>query len=241
MNQQQKALSTQDKVAKDFDRYRDTYTEQISDAVSFSGLERGFFIKVKSDCLLSLAKEHFGEVGRITALDLGCGIGAYHPGLADAFKSLSAIDVSEKSVNYAKEQNPTVLYQSYSGGRLLHESNSFDLVFAIFLIHHVPPSLWAGFASEMYRVVKPGGLAIVFEHNPLNPATQYIVRTCPIDEDAVLLSKSRTSRLLEDAKFAVGKSRTILSVPPVNSLTSSLDRLLGYLPFGAQYYVTGKK
>jgi len=241
MEQRSKSPEAQNKVAQDFDRFRDTYTQQISDAVSFSRLERGFFISVKSECLMRLARAHFGDLGRIAALDLGCGIGEYHEGLANVFGSLSAIDVSEQSVDYARARNPTVRYQSYAGGRLPYDSESFDLVFAICVIHHVPPALWDGFAAEMYRVVRPGGLAVVLEHNPLNPATQYIVRTCPIDEEATLLSKSRTARLLRRARFVVRQSRTILSVPPVNGVTRFLDRVLGHLPFGAQYYVTGEK
>jgi hypothetical protein len=93
----------------------------------------------------------------------------------------------------------------------------------------------------MWRVLKRGGLAVVFEHNPLNPATQYIVRTCPIDEDAVLLWRRRTASLLQTAGLSVIEARTILSVPPAGKLLRLLDRILGYLPFGAQYYTAAMK
>lgn len=231
----------QEKVAGDFDRFRETYTEQITDAIAFSGLERRFFITVKEDCLLRLTAQYLGDPGNQAALDLGCGIGDYHQRFAAAFKSLSAIDVSEESVRFARAQHPTVDYETYAGGRLPYSDNRFDLVFAICVVHHVPTALWKEFADEMFRVARPGGLAVIIEHNPFNPATQYIVRTCPIDRDAVLLSMSRTRRLLESSGFAIRESRSILSVPPSNRVTCALDRVLGRLPFGAQYFVTGTK
>ena len=228
-------------VGEDFDGFCDTYTEQIRQAVRFSGLEREFFITVKRDCLLRLAAAHFGATQDVDALDLGCGIGAYHAGLTGAFRTLSAVDVSQASVERARAQYPSVAYAHYDGGHLPYDDGRFDLVFAICVIHHVPQQNWDSFAAEMFRVTRPGGLAVVLEHNPLNPATQYIVRSCPIDEKAVLVSPRATARLLAAAGFQIGSRRSILSVPPVGRFTTAVDRALGWLPFGAQYFVTGIK
>ncbi len=108
-------------------------------------------------------------------------------------------------------------------------------------MHHVPPPLWNTFIGEMYRVIKPGGLALVFEHNPYNPATQYIVKTCDIDKDAVLLRPGKLRRLFSGSGFNEVQTRTIISVLPVGQFLTSLDSLLGHLPFGAQYYLSGTK
>jgi hypothetical protein len=108
-------------------------------------------------------------------------------------------------------------------------------------MHHVPPPQWTEFVAQMHRVLKPGGLALVFEHNPYNPATQYIVKSCEIDKDAVLLRPGALRRMFRAAAFENVQTRTIFSVPPSGAFLSRLDTLLGHLPFGAQYYLAARR
>ena len=100
---------------------------------------------------------------------------------------MTGIDVSERSVDYARRHNPGVRYDTYPGGRLPYDDNAFDVAFTSCVMHHVPVPQWGEFVGEMNRVIRPGGIAVVFEHNPWNPVTSRIVSTCPIDADAVLL------------------------------------------------------
>ena len=51
----------------------------------------------------------------------------------------------------------------------------------------------------MARVLRPGGIAAIFEHNPLNPLTRRVVSNCVFDEDAVLLRRRRARGLLRQA------------------------------------------
>jgi hypothetical protein len=108
-------------------------------------------------------------------------------------------------------------------------------------MHHVPPALWKAFVAEMLRVTAPGGLGLVFEHNPYNPATQYVVKTCDIDKDAVLLTPGKLRRMFSEAGFVDVRTRTIITVPPAARVLAGLDSLLGHLPFGAQYYLEATK
>lgn len=84
-------------------------------------------------------------------------------------------------------------------------------------------------------------MAVVFEHNPLNPLTMRTVNNCPFDEDAVLLKSSQLTGLFREAGFEAITPRFILSVPPAGKVLFGLDRAFSHLPFGAQYYVTGRK
>jgi SAM-dependent methyltransferase len=235
------AKPEQGRVADSFDSHVESYSDQINRAIAFSGLEHDFFIRAKRDRLLELVERHVGSPLHLAALDLGCGVGAYHSLLIDSFASLAGVDVSEQSIEFARGRNPRVAYAAYDGERLPYVDSGFDVVFAICVLHHVPVPAWPGFVTELRRVLKPGGLAVVFEHNPLNPATRYIVRSCPIDSDAVLLRAEHTARLLRDAGLQVVEARTILSVPPKGALLRRLDGLLGRLPFGAQYYTAARK
>ena len=121
-----------------------------------------------------------------------------------------------------------------------YADSSFDLAFTICVLHHVPPVQWPTFVSEMKRVLKPGGLALIFEHNPRNPLTMRAVNNCPFDEDAVLLRSEETEGLMRDAGFQAIESRFILSVPAAGKVLRGLDLVFSKLPFGAQYYVMAK-
>ena len=232
---------TQEQVADDFDRLTASYESEINDAIAFAGMEHTFFIDVKRDHLVRLASARFGDVKRLDVLDLGCGLGAYHAGLENVFHELHGLDVSARSVELAAEKHPFVHYASFDGVRMPYPDNRFDLIFTICVMHHVPPVQWESFVSEMKRVLKPSGLALVFEHNPYNPATQYIVRSCAIDKDAVLLTPGKLRRLFSGAGFRDVGTRSILTVPPKGVFLAKLDSFLGNLPFGAQYYLSATK
>ena len=228
-------------IAEDFDAFSIQYEKTINKAIAFGGSEHNFYIDVKRDRLVELASEVFLNLKEIVALDFGCGVGSYHPKLKGVFGQLHGAEISEKSVEIAKRKNPWVNYCLYDGEILPYENESFDLVFAICVLHHVPTESWDKFMSEVYRIVKPGGLALIFEHNPYNPATQYIVANCEIDKDAVLLSVNRLKSLFLGGGFREIGSRSILTVPPKGKILKKLDNLFGYLPFGAQYFVSGRK
>jgi SAM-dependent methyltransferase len=173
--------------------------------------------------------------------DIGCGTGRLHDFLSGQFRSLTGVDVSEKSLAVARESHPGNTYFSYSGGRLPLESRSADLALAVCVLHHVPPGEWTSFAAEMIRILRPGGFALVIEHNPWNPITRRIVSRCPLDEDAVLLSKKDLAALFDGESIDRVLSRSILSVPAFSATMRRVDSLFGRLPFGAQHFCLARK
>jgi ubiquinone/menaquinone biosynthesis C-methylase UbiE len=234
MDPQQKA------IAQEFDRYNTSYKEAVNAALSFSGLEVDFFTRVKAGYLLDLLGETFGDSAGLDVLDVGCGVGNYHALVKPKVKSLSGVDVSSACVARAVAAHPDVSYAAYDGERLPYDDETFDAAFTICVMHHVPPPAWPGFVAEMARVLRPGGLALVFEHNPRNPLTMKVVNRCAFDRDAVLLRAEDTVRLFE-AAFERVESSFILTVPAANRLLRAVDRLFSGLPLGAQYYVRARK
>jgi SAM-dependent methyltransferase len=224
-------------TARTFDSYKDTYSDSVNAAVSFTGLTVDFYTRVKADYLLDVSRSHFGSTAVLSALDVGCGIGNCHAQLFPQLKSLSGVDISSASLDTARARNAGVDYRVYDGKVLPYPDASFDLAFTICVMHHVPPGRWRTFAQEMHRVLRPGGLALIFEHNPRNLLTKRVVKSCPFDEDAVLMRREMTEHLYCDAGFKQVYGRFILSVPPANSFLRRLDQLLSGFPLGAQYYV----
>jgi hypothetical protein len=93
----------------------------------------------------------------------------------------------------------------------------------------------------MRRVLRPGGLALIVEHNPLNPITRLVVSRCAFDEDAVLLRIGESEQLLRTARLEPVERRYILIVPSDSGPAQRLERAFGGLPFGAQYFVAAKR
>lgn len=154
--------------------------------------------------------------------------------------NLTGIDVASTVVDEARTANSDVTYHDYDGGRLPYPDHSFDVAYTIAVMHHVPPVQWPAFLQEMRRVVRPNGMIIIFEHNPINPLTQWIVRTCPIDDNAVLLSNRTLSRLVRNAQLSNIESKYILFTPLDGPRYRWFDKMIGWLPLGAQYYVSAR-
>ncbi len=224
----------------EFDAYRTTYKDTVNQAISFSGLDVDFFTKVKAVRLVDLLHERLGDPKSLSILDVGCGVGTYHPLLRGEVGKITGIDLSDECLEEGRENNPDVDYRHYDGNRMPFSDDSFDASFAICVMHHVPPKQWPNFSREMVRVTRPAGLVIIFEHNPFNPLTRRAVNSCPFDADAVLLTKSQTKSHFKEAGLKEVEGKYILTVPAMKGFPRSIDNILGVLPFGAQYFVCGR-
>lgn len=226
-------------VAREFDKYVDRYSQTVNDALIIPGLDVDYFTRVKAGYIVDLAKAQFGDTRALRILDVGCGVGNFHGLLAGQFGSITGVDVSAESIEQAQRRHPANAYVAYDGERLPFEDGSFDVAYAVCVMHHVPVPMWPNFAAEMRRILRPGGLGMVFEHNPYNPLTRRIVDRCPFDADAVLLKPGKTAALLAEAGFSGLRTRSIISIPSVGPRSRRFDELLGMMPLGAQYYVKG--
>lgn len=227
-------------TAAQFDAVAPTYRQAVDASVRFSGRDLEFFTRAKVEQLIKLATMLLGDLRRSRMLDVGCGNGTTDALLAPAVGELHGVDVSSEMVATASEQNPCGRYRVYDGTTLPYAAATFDAVFAICVLHHVHPSAWDHFARELLRVTRPGGVAFVFEHNPVNPLTRKAVRDCPFDVDAVLLRQRTVADLFARAGGFVAIRRYILFTPWEHRLVRQCERLVQRLPIGAQYVVAAR-
>jgi SAM-dependent methyltransferase len=223
----------------EFDRVGETYQAAVDEAISFAGQEHDFYLEVKARRLVELARRHLGP-GRPAALDVGCGPGLFDRHVAAAFE-LHGVDVSPAMVEQARETNPEVGYAVSEPGRLPYDDGRFDLAFAVCVLHHVERADRLPLVRETARVVRPGGLVAVFEHNPLNPLTRRVVRDCAFDEGVELLPRRELEALLGAAGLEVVSAHYLLFFPWRGRLFEAAERLLARLPLGAQYVVAGRR
>jgi SAM-dependent methyltransferase len=218
-----------------FDAYDASYAATVQDSVAFSGIGYDYFLRSKAALLADIIAEHLPDCPAPKVLDVGCGVGALHPLLAPLCGELHGADISAACIDQARANNPDVRYSAYEGLTLPYADGQFDIAIAICVMHHVPPADWTAFAAELKRVVRPGGLVCVIEHNPFNPATRLSVMRCPFDEDAVLLRRSRMRAVLTQAGLDWTCGRYFVFVPTTAPWARWLERRLAWLPLGAQY------
>jgi ubiquinone/menaquinone biosynthesis C-methylase UbiE len=223
-----------------FDAYERNYTKAVQASIDFSGLPHSFFMAAKADLLGELIRTWFAPGQRPAALDVGCGIGTFHPYVRDLFGRSCGTDVSANCIERARRNNPGFEYKVSTGAGLPYTDAEFDLTMAICVLHHVPVADRALFVGEMRRVTRRGGMVCVIEHNPLNPLTRLSVARCEFDRNAVLLRARQTEQLLVGAELRNVMSRYFLLLPSAGPIARGVERWVASLPIGAQYVTHGQ-
>jgi SAM-dependent methyltransferase len=229
-----------ERAPQEFDQYAPAYEAVIDDYVAFSGQSQDFYTRAKASHLQRIIEDRRGAA-TLDVLDIGCGHGLIHPYLNGPGFRLSGIDVAASALEQARQLNPNVTYDAYDGERLPYPNESFDIAFTICVLHHVPVPNWGAFLGEAWRVLRPGGTFVIFEHNKINPLVQWVVSRIPFDRNAVLLTSWHAQKLLRAAGFEQVKCSHILFFPFESPRLQKFENNLSWLPMGAQYYVTGLK
>jgi SAM-dependent methyltransferase len=116
------------------------------------------------------------------ALDVGCGTGVLAQRLADAGYAMTGVDPSEGMLDVLRARTTRVKAVHGSGPALPFADASFDLVFTVAVLHHVAePDEVRRTLAEMVRVTRPGGMILVWDHNPRNPYWASLMARVPQD------------------------------------------------------------
>jgi SAM-dependent methyltransferase len=209
---------------------------EVQKVIAFSGQDADCFIQLKAQALIGLARRRVRDPSDLTALDIGCGVGVTDRHLVGTFGKVIGVDIYEGVIERATAAVAHADYRLYDGRLLPLSDGSVDVAFAICVLHHVPPTLWSSFAVQMARVLWPGGVAAIFEHNPLNPLTRQAVSNCVFDEDAVLLRRRTATSLLRGAGLTLPEHRYIAFLPFSGDKVAPIEAALRRVPLGAPYF-----
>ncbi len=219
-----------------FDSFAESYEREVAAAIRFAGIPHRFFLDAKLDHMLDILRRRFENLRRLRVLDLGCGTGQVDQFLKVHLPKLVGGDVSEKALQAAKFRNPEIDYRHLTDDVLPFGNQSFDVVFAICVWHHVPSDRWRNFLSEISRIVAADGVLLIYEHNPWNPLTRIAVSRCAFDADSVLLSARQAAKNIRSAGFRRVTTDYLLFLPFRTHLTHYCERkILRKIPLGAQY------
>jgi SAM-dependent methyltransferase len=145
-------------------------------------------------------------------------------------------------VEAARRLNPWAGYSVGDAvGHIPYASASFDVSFAICVLHHVDPPRRPALIAEMSRVTRPGGLVAIFEHNPWNPLTRRAVAGCEFDRGVSLLGRRACERLLRETGLAKCQGAYVVFFRRDSEARQRIARRLRRLPLGAQYVVSARR
>ena len=218
----------------DFDQYAGQYEATIAAQTNFFDGDSDYFARYK----IELARQLVGPVDSV--LDFGCGVGRSMPHLRAIFPKADIVgcDPSVESLAIAREQNPTCRFESIEE---LGATSKFDLVIASCVFHHIPSQDRQTALRFCFSRLKENGHVIIFEHNPINPVTRHLVKNCPFDADAVLLSMGETTGRMRSAHLEIEVSGYCLFFPQQLASLRPFEKWLRWLPMGGQYFVCASK
>lgn len=224
-----------------FDETADRYADLVDGSISFAGQEHDYFVRRKVDVLVDLARTYCGDPAALDVLDVGCGVGSADRHLEGVFGHLVGCDPSFRSIVQADH---TVSGAGYVGGdaaALPFGDGVVDLAFVINVMHHVEPANRGAVMAEVARVVRAGGMVVVFEHNPLNPLTRLSVGRCEFDDGVELLWPRELRRRVAAVGLAELERRYVVFTPFDSPWQHRLEDRLGWLALGAQYFVAARR
>ena len=223
----------------EFDQFAQSYRDVHAANIAITGEEPEYFADYKMRDFAQAARA-VGAPALGRFLDFGSGVGAsvtpftrHLPGA-----QLVCADVSHDSLAESERQHgPLAEYLHMPEGRLTLPDASLDGAFACCVFHHIPDKDHGSALQELRRVLRPGAPLMIFEHNPLNPLTVRAVNTCPLDENAVLISGSEMKRRCVQHGFHGARVEYRVFFPAALRGLRPLESGLRWLPLGAQYAV----
>lgn len=217
------------------------YEQQMEAALRFLGQEHHAFLEQKAEHVIRIIRRHLGSSTSVALLDVGCGVGLMDQLLTPMLDHVTGIDVSEEVVTAARQTNPGATYLTYDGATMPFADATFDAALIVNVLHHIPPPDRLSVIREMTRCLRPGGVCIAAEHNPLNPLTRLVVARCEFDHDAILLPRQETASLMSSAGLIHLLHQYVVFTPYYRSWLVTAEQRLGRLPLGAQYIVASQK
>jgi SAM-dependent methyltransferase len=223
----------------EFDQYAQSYADYLDDPLRgrFAS-DPLHFHRRKWLLIQRLLKRAGMDPARSKWLDVGCGQGSL---LEVAGKHFSHASGCDPSANMLSSCASFSVRAQASPVALPYEDGSMDFVTSVCVYHHVHGRDRTLLTSEIRRVLAPGGLYCIVEHNPWNPVTRTIVGRCAVDVDAELLAAPNAGRLLKAGGFELLRTSYFLYLPEkLFGRFGAVESALEHLPLGGQYALLGR-
>lgn len=224
----------------EFDAFAENYEEALEKGIAISGEPKEYFARGRVDRLAEIFRALNFTPRR--AMDFGCGTGTATPYLLGlpGLQELLGVEVSPKSLEVARRLHggPSVQFRLCNDYR---PAGELDFVFCNGVFHHIPPGERAKALEYLFKSLRPGGLFALWENNPWNPGTRYVMSRIPFDRDALMISARESVVMLKQAGFEIVRTDFLFFFPHILRGLRWLDPLLRQFPLGAQYLVLARR
>ncbi|HEX5386959.1 MAG TPA: class I SAM-dependent methyltransferase [Gemmatimonadales bacterium] len=222
-----------------FDAHAATYDAELDAGLSATGEDKLYFARGR----LMLVAERLRTRGASAAavLDFGCGDGT---GSALMHELLGAsrvvgVDVSDELLAIARRRHGSSVVSFTRVDDL--KGTAFNLAFCNGVFHHIPLRERAAAMVAIHGALRPGGYFALWENNPWNPGTRYVMHRVPFDRDALTITPPEARRLAAAAGFEVIETAFAFVFPRALRWLRALEPACARLPLGGQYLVLCRK
>jgi SAM-dependent methyltransferase len=224
----------------EFDPYAEEYDAALAKGLSVSGESKEYFAERRVRWLGECLEKLGFSAGDI--VDFGCGTGSATPYLLKlpGANSVLGLEVSAQSLKIAEERHGGAKVKFELIGRY-HPRGEVDLAFCNGVFHHIPVSERVKTAKYLFEMLRSGGLFSLWENNPWNPGTRYLMSRIPFDKKAITLSHLESKRLLRDAGFEILRTDFLFIFPRALKIFRPFEAMVTKLPLGAQYQLLARK
>ena len=219
-----------------FDRFARNYEQVLDDAVALSGEKGEYFTRVKAQYLERMMGADFR--GRL--LDYCCGVGLL-AGLVRQYLPGARVDGFDVSSESIARIEPELQRQGVFTSRAEMIGRGYNAIVVSNVLHHVPAGEREALVRDLGGRLAERGRLVIFEHNPLNPLTRWVVRHCAFDDDAVLLWPGEPRGYFRAAGLKPVRRDYLVFFPRLLSGLRRLEPGLRWLPLGAQYASVGER
>jgi SAM-dependent methyltransferase len=224
--------------APTFDEVAAGYEAALNEGLRLSGEGPEYFAERRVAWTAKLLAQHPTR----SVLDFGCGVGLAVPLLAKQFNAASVwgFDPSERSIDRARGDLVDDRFRFTAHAREL-PPGVIDLAYCNGVFHHIPPDDRAGALATIHCALRPGGWLALWENNPWNLGTRWVMSRIPFDRDAQTLSPPTARSIVRAAGFRVRRTDSLFLFPHALRWLRPLESLVRSLPLGGQYLVLCQK
>jgi len=125
-----------------------------------------------------LRRQGWASLETLRAFEAGCSTGYNMRALVQwgaRPENVAGIDLDPAAVDYCKAHSPEIRVHGGSADEIPEADDSFDLALAFTLFSSVPDeTISAGIAKELLRLVRPGGLIMVYDMRRRSPGNRSV-------------------------------------------------------------------
>jgi SAM-dependent methyltransferase len=216
-----------------FDTYARDYDQALAKGLQLTGESRDYY-----------ARHRVGQIGAFYAsrhlrprriIDFGCGTGDTLPLLAELPGNPAVIGFEPSDAPRAQARRRFGTAARLLGSDELAAGPGYDACYCNGVFHHIPKAERVEVCRRIAALLTPGGMFFLWENNPANPGTRWVMHRIPFDRDAELLWPAEARRLVRSAGLVPVSLTFHFYFPRSLRKLRRWERWLTSLPLGGQY------